>query len=68
MICSDGLWDSLSDKAIGEILSSEEPLARKVDILIDTAIQFGSSDNISVCLCAGRGKAYIDENKPFVLD
>lgn len=68
MICSDGLWDVLSDKTICEILSGEESLAEKADNLVYTALKNGSSDNISVCLCAGRGKAYVDENKPFVLD
>ena len=68
MICSDGLWDVVGDKTICEILSGEKSLAEKADNLIYTALKNGSSDNISVCLCAGRGKAYIDENKPFVLD
>lgn len=68
LLCSDGLWESVSAKQIAETLSGDMPLDEMVDILIETALNQGSDDNISVCICAARGNAAIQTTKPFVLE
>ena len=68
MLCSDGLWECISAKQLKEILSQDIPLDEMVDLLIKTALDQGSDDNISVCICAGHGKKVIKENKPFILE
>lgn len=68
LLCSDGLWESVSDVEIKTILDSGMPLQQMVDTLIEKALRQGSDDNISVCICAGEGKAEIVEKKPFILD
>lgn len=68
LLCSDGLWESVGAKQIEEILSRDIPLDQMVDRLIETALNQGSDDNISVCICAARGNAVVIENKPFVLE
>ena len=68
LLCSDGLWESVSDAEIKTILDSDMPLQQMVDTLIDKALQQGSDDNISVCICAGQGKSEIVDKKPFILD
>jgi len=68
LLCSDGLWESVPAQQIKEILSRDIPLNEMVDILVETALNQGSDDNISVCICAARGNVTITETKPFVLD
>lgn len=68
LLCSDGLWESVSDEQIKEILSKDIPLDEIVDMLVETALNQGSDDNISVCICAARGKVTITESKHFVLE
>lgn len=68
LLCSDGLWESVSAEQIKEILSRDIPLDRMADVLVETALNQGSDDNISVCICAARGKTTVTENKPFVLE
>ena len=68
LLCSDGLWESVSAEQIKEILSRDIPLDRMTDILVEAALNQGSDDNISVCICAARGNTTITENKPFVLE
>lgn len=68
LLCSDGLWESVSEEQIKDILSRDIPLDEMVNLLVETALNQGSDDNISVCICAARGTAAIIENKPFVLE
>lgn len=68
LLCSDGLWESVSAEQIKDILSRDIPLDRMADILVDTALAQGSDDNISACICAARGNTTVTENKPFVLE
>ena len=51
LICSDGLWESVPAKQIKDILSSEMSLSQMTDSLINSAINLGSDDNISICIC-----------------
>jgi protein phosphatase len=48
VLCSDGLFNELSDEEIGSALAGDEDVATIVDKLIDRAIAGGGRDNISV--------------------
>ncbi|ATX79709.1 protein phosphatase [Mariprofundus aestuarium] len=50
MLCSDGLTDELSDVQIASILGQEMSEQKKVDSLIQSALDNGGSDNITVLL------------------
>ncbi len=50
LLCSDGLFDFVKDKVIGEIMGSKADLKYKAKGLIGAALQFGSTDNITVGL------------------
>lgn len=51
LFCSDGLWESVSVRQIKEILSKDLTLDKMVELLVEKAIEQGSDDNISVCIC-----------------
>ncbi len=68
LFCSDGLWESVRDNEIKEVLDSDMPLEQMVDVLVKKALNNGADDNISVCICASQDKAEVVENKPFILD
>lgn len=68
LLCSDGLWECVTDAQMEEILKRDIPLAQKADILVNTALQAGAGDNISVCICAKEGTATQTATQPFVLD
>lgn len=48
MLCSDGLTDTLADSDLLEILISDENLEQKANKLIESALNTGSRDNITV--------------------
>ncbi|MFV1917677.1 MAG: PP2C family serine/threonine-protein phosphatase [Patescibacteria group bacterium] len=50
LLCTDGLTDFVQEKVIEKILASEADLKNKAQNLIDAALQFGSTDNITVGL------------------
>lgn len=50
LLSTDGLTDFVQDKVIEKILASDKPLRSKADGLIEVALQFGSTDNITVGL------------------
>ncbi|WP_054018965.1 PP2C family protein-serine/threonine phosphatase [Piscinibacter sakaiensis] len=50
LLCSDGLSDMLDDAQMEQILGGTEPLAAKVDALIERANRNGGKDNVSVIL------------------
>ena len=68
LLCSDGLWESVSDDEIQEILGGELSIQDAADKLVQLALQKGSDDNISVCICSREGTITVQENKPFILD
>lgn len=68
LLCSDGLWEGVSSEQLKNILSRDIPLNEMVDTLVETALNQGSDDNISVCICAAHGNITITESKPFVLE
>lgn len=53
LICSDGLYNNLTDQEILEIVYKKEKVERKVNELIKEANEHGGSDNIAVVLIEG---------------
>lgn len=49
-LCSDGLHDFVKDEVIEKILRSEAGLEDKAKGLVEAALQFGSTDNVTVGL------------------
>lgn len=68
VLCSDGLWESVRDAEITQILSSGVPLPQMADTLVQRALEQGAEDNISVCICSAQGEVTVTESKPFILD
>ena len=50
LLCSDGLWNLVSDEEVSHILALDSSLDDRVDKLIDMANDKGGDDNISVIL------------------
>lgn len=68
LLCSDGLWECVSETQMKELLDRDMPLQQMVDDLIQMALGQGSDDNISVCICSCEGNVEMQENKPFILN
>jgi serine/threonine protein phosphatase PrpC len=51
LLCSDGLWGEVGDRAIAEVLARESP-SRAVGELVDLANAHGGSDNVTVQVAA----------------
>ena len=54
LLCSDGLWDMISDQEIFHILKQEIPVNRHCDKLVRAANDAGGSDNITVVVIQYR--------------
>lgn len=50
LLCTDGLTDFVSDSVIEQILGSDKGLKAQAEGLVETALQFGSTDNVTVGL------------------
>ena len=50
MLCSDGLYNNVSDKEIFTVLKTSDSVNQKCDTLIDIANSNGGTDNIAVAL------------------
>lgn len=48
MACSDGLHGELTDPVLAAVLAGPEPLQRKVQALMDQALDAGGSDNVTL--------------------
>ncbi|MEX2488862.1 MAG: protein phosphatase 2C domain-containing protein [Pseudomonadales bacterium] len=57
LLCSDGLTDSISHREIAAILGQEGTDQDKVDKLIETALEQGGQDNITVVLVSAPDSA-----------
>lgn len=68
LFCSDGLWETVTDREIEELLGSDLSLQEMADVLVEKAISQGADDNISVCICSRPGQVIAPQNKPFILD
>jgi protein phosphatase len=51
LLCSDGLWDAVSDARIADLIGVPRPLDDAAAALCDAALAAGSVDNVSVVLC-----------------
>ena len=51
LLCSDGLTDMAEEKEIEDILREEKETARCVERLLETALDQGGRDNITIILC-----------------
>ena len=51
LICSDGLTDMLSDEEIGGVLALEIPVCETVELLLDSALEKGGRDNVTIIVC-----------------
>lgn len=56
LLCSDGLTNHVDDEMIADILLEETSLQQRTDRLINTALEAGGKDNISVVLLANEDK------------
>ncbi len=68
LICSDGLWEVLQPGDIKAIFQSGWDLPTMAEQLVAAALQAGSDDNISVCLCSRPGEVRREAAEAFVLD
>lgn len=68
ILCTDGLWESVSDEEITNILSSDLTLEQMTNALVNKALEQGCYDNVSVCICASKENIVKKESKPFILD
>jgi protein phosphatase len=50
VLCSDGLNSMLTDDEIAALLSTDEPLEKRAQQLIDSANEHGGNDNVTVVL------------------
>ncbi len=53
VLCSDGLSDVLDSAVLSEILGSDRSLEARCDALVETAVQAGGRDNITVIVLPG---------------
>lgn len=68
LLCSDGLWESVRNEQLIEILLKDTSLEEKAKEMVESGLVNGSDDNITVCICASEGEQTIKETKPFILD
>jgi serine/threonine protein phosphatase PrpC len=47
MLCSDGVWEPLSDVQLGELFAADAPLERVMEWLCDAALAAGGTDNVT---------------------
>ena len=47
LLCSDGVWEPLTDEMLAEFLTSDGPLARTLERLCEAALDAGSRDNVT---------------------
>jgi PPM family protein phosphatase len=61
LLCSDGLYDELTDTEIAAIMNTDGDLQACVDRLVDTACDKGGRDNISAILVRYEGPDAVPE-------
>lgn len=58
LLCSDGLTDMLSDSEIAEILANTEYIDTCAKMLVQSALDHGGRDNITVIVCRVHNKGW----------
>lgn len=48
LLCSDGLWEPLSDQALGAIVATPDPLGVALPRACDAALAGGGTDNVTI--------------------
>jgi protein phosphatase len=48
LLCSDGVWEPLSDEMLAELLTDGGPLIRDLERMCDAALDAGGRDNVTV--------------------
>ena len=56
LLCSDGLWEMLSDQEIANVIGADGSMRQIAMQLVDRANDAGGADNISVVLYRHRVK------------
>jgi PPM family protein phosphatase len=54
MLCSDGLWNVLTDQTIHDLLEQTKPAQDVAETLCNAALQAGSTDNVTIVICQIR--------------
>lgn len=52
LLCSDGLWEMVSEEEIAHVVSTSSSLQEACDVLVEKANQAGGKDNISIIIAA----------------
>jgi len=65
LLCSDGLYNQVSEQAMAQTLSSL-PIEESVDSLIQQALDHGADDNVSVILVKGEQSKSSQRKVPLV--
>ncbi|MGN0680087.1 MAG: PP2C family protein-serine/threonine phosphatase [Oscillospiraceae bacterium] len=68
VLCTDGLWEWVSDTEMKTILSKDISVSDMVNELVDKARANGSDDNITACICSAKGIFNTRVRKPLVLE
>ncbi len=55
LLCSDGLWEMVSEEEIARVVTTSPSLQEACEVLVEKANQAGGKDNISVMLAAPPG-------------
>lgn len=57
LLCSDGLWEMVSEEEIAHVVTTSSSLQEACEVLVEKANQAGGKDNISVILAASPEEA-----------
>lgn len=57
LLCTDGVWEPLSDADIGQLLSDAGPLVRDLERLCEAALDAGGRDNVTAVALRVAGAA-----------
>lgn len=52
LLCSDGLWEMVSEEEIAQVVTTSSSLQEACEVLVEKANQAGGKDNISIILAA----------------
>ncbi len=64
LLCSDGLWEMVSEEEIARVVTTSSSLQEACEALVEKANQAGGKDNISVILAATPGVADSEFHRP----
>ncbi|SFB87446.1 protein phosphatase [Alkalibacterium subtropicum] len=57
MLCSDGLSNGIDTPLMNKVLTAQRSLSDRANIMMESALQNGSTDNITICLIENRQDA-----------